>query len=121
MVWRATQDERIVRRTVTKTMITTQTRYGLMRLTRLPGMNEVRRPTVSETQANRRPSLFQTGKHCWDRDAWSDWRRNVQKRMFVNQGYLTRCCKERVRSQSPHSSDEAANHRGAKEGRKVEA
>ena len=53
--------------------------------------------------------------------AWGDWRRNVLKRMFVNQGYLTRCSKERVRSQSSHSSDEAANHRGAKGNRKVEA
>lgn len=39
----------------------------------------------------------------------------------VNQGYLSRCWKERDRSQSPHRSEEAGNDRGAKEDRKVEA
>jgi hypothetical protein len=39
----------------------------------------------------------------------------------VNQGDLSWCQKEQGRSQSPRSSDEAANHRGAKGGRKVEA
>jgi hypothetical protein len=40
---------------------------------------------------------------------------------LMNQGYLSWCEKEQDRSQSPHSSEEAANHRGAKGGRKVEA
>ena len=40
---------------------------------------------------------------------------------FMNQGYLSGCRKEPDRSQSPHSSDEADNDRGAKGGRKVEA
>jgi hypothetical protein len=39
----------------------------------------------------------------------------------MNQGYLFGCWKEPDRSQSPHSSDEAGNDRGAKGGRKVEA
>ena len=53
--------------------------------------------------------------------AWGDWRRNIQKCLFVNQGDLLRCWKERSRSQSPRSSDEAGNDRGAKGGRKVNA
>ena len=53
--------------------------------------------------------------------SFSGWRRNVRKHKFVNQGYLFRCVKELNRSQSPHSSEEAGNDRGAKEGRKVEA
>jgi len=38
----------------------------------------------------------------------------------MNQGYLFWCMKEQDRSQSPHSSEEAGNDRGAKEDRKVE-
>ena len=53
--------------------------------------------------------------------AWGGWRRNVWKCTFINQGDLSRCWKEWDRSQSPRSSDEAGNNRGAKEGRKVEA
>jgi len=56
-----------------------------------------------------------------DGGAWGGWRRNVRKCKLMNQGYLSRCWKERGRSQSPHSSDEAGNDRGAKEGRKVDA
>jgi len=40
--------------------------------------------------------------------------------MLSNQGDLSWCQKEQDRSQNPHSSDEAANPRGAKGGRKVE-
>ena len=60
-------------------------------------------------------------KHCWDRGASGGWRRNVRKHRYVNQGSLFGCRKGLDRSQSPHSSDEAGNDRGAKEGRKVEA
>ena len=60
-------------------------------------------------------------KYRRDRGAWGGWRRNVWKCMFVNQGDLSRCWKERGRSQSAHSSEEASNDRGAKEERKVEA
>ena len=56
-----------------------------------------------------------------DGGAWGDWRRNVWKCPLVNQGDLLWCWKERSRSQSPHSSDEAGNDRGAKGDRKVEA
>jgi hypothetical protein len=52
-------------------------------------------------------------------DAWGGWRRNVQKGTLSNRGDLFR--REWDRSQSPRSSDEAANHRGAKGGRKVDA
>ena len=98
----------------------TQTRFGLMRLTRLLGMYEVRRSADSpESESGAKPARSQ--KHCRNGGAWGGWRRNVQKRMFSNQGYLVRCWKERIRSQSPHSSDEAGNDRGAKEDRKVEA
>jgi hypothetical protein len=53
--------------------------------------------------------------------SFSGWRRNVRKHTLVNQGYLSGCGRELGRSQSPHSSDEAGNDRGAKEGRKVDA
>jgi hypothetical protein len=49
------------------------------------------------------------------------WRRNVWKCMRVNQGDLFWCPKEQSRSQSPHSSEEAGNDRGAKGDRKVDA
>ena len=98
-----------------------QTRFGLMRLTRLLAMSEVRRTGDSETQANRTAKPARREKHCRNRGAWGGWRRNVWKCTFVNQGYLSRCWKERGRSQSPHSSNEAGNDRGAKEDRKVEA
>ena len=52
---------------------------------------------------------------------FSGWRRNVRKHKSVNQGSLSGCIRELDRRQSPHSSDEAGNDRGAKEGRKVEA
>jgi hypothetical protein len=60
-------------------------------------------------------------KHCRRRGASRGWRRNVRKHRYVNQGSLSGCGKELDRSQSPHSSEEAGNDRGAKEGRKVEA
>ena len=98
----------------------TQTRFGFMRLTRLLGKNEVRRADDSETQANRGRSLTGTAKHRRDRGAWGGWRLDVWKCMIGNQGYLSWCMKEQGRRQSPHSSDEADNDRGAKGGRKVE-
>jgi hypothetical protein len=98
-----------------------QTRFGFMRLTRLLCMYEVRRTGDSETQANRRPSLPGAQSIAGVRGAWGDWRRNVPKCKFVNQGYLSWCWKEQGRRQSPHSSGEAGNDRGAKEDRKVEA
>jgi hypothetical protein len=100
----------------------TQTRFGQVRLMSLLAMSEVRRTDDSETQANRlaKPAR-KTERLPEDGGARGGWRRNVPKRMFVNQGSLSRCRKERGRSQSPHSSDEAGNDRGAKEDRKVEA
>jgi hypothetical protein len=101
------------------TRAATQTRYGLMRLTRLRAMSEVRstadgRRGESGAKSARKPKPSRSG------GAWSGWRRNVWKCGFVNQGELSRCWKERFRSQSPHSSDEAANPRGAKGDKKVE-
>jgi hypothetical protein len=85
-------------------------------------MNEVRRTDDSETQANRSAKPARNKSQLpEDGGAWGGWRRNVPKRMSVNQGYLSRGWKERGRSQSPHSSEEASNDRGAKEDRKVEA
>jgi len=83
-------------------------------------MNEVRRTADSsqdESEAKPVPEL----KHGRHGGACSGWRRNVQKHTSVNQGSLFGCRKGLDRSQSPHSSDEAGNDRGAKEGRKVEA
>jgi hypothetical protein len=87
---------------------------------RLRGMNEVRRTADSwQSESGAKPeaeqSIAATGA------LFSGWRRNVRKHKMVNQGYLSGCEMEPGRSQSPHSSDEAGNDRGAKEGRKVEA
>jgi len=83
-------------------------------------MNEVRRTADSDTKQI-------GGQACPEQEAWPEaggalggWRRNVWKCTFGNQGDLSRCWTERPRSQSPHSSDEASNDRGAKEDRKVE-
>jgi hypothetical protein len=82
-------------------------------------MNEVRRTADSpESESEAKPTWSK--KHRQERGAWRGWRRNGQKSMFMNQGDLSWCPKEQDRSQSPHSSDEAANPRGAKGGRKVE-
>ena len=83
-------------------------------------MSEVRRTCDSETQANGGRSLPGRQKQSRNRGAWGGWRRNVWKCKFMNQGYLSMCRKEVGRSQSPHSSEEASNDRGAKEDRKVE-
>jgi hypothetical protein len=84
-------------------------------------MNEIRRTIDSETKRI-------GGQACPEQEALpesgsasGDWRRNVRKCLFVNQGDLPRCWKERSRSQSPRSSDETRNERGAKGDRKVEA
>jgi hypothetical protein len=92
-----------------------------MRLTRLLALNEVRRTADSpegRIGGQARPEHEVSPE---DGGAWGDWRRNVRKCVFVNQGDLLRCWKERSRNQSPHSSEEAGNDRGAKGDRKVEA
>jgi hypothetical protein len=82
-------------------------------------MNEVRRTADScQSKSEAKPALSK--KHCRVRGAWGGWRLDVWKCMISNQGYLSWCWKEQGRSQSPHSSDEASNDRGAKGGRKVE-
>ena len=97
-----------------------RTRYGWVRLTRLLEMNEVRR-TADSDQSESEAKPEAEPKHRRFRGASSGWRWNVRKHTLVNQGSLSGCQKEPGRSQSPHSSDEAANDREAKEGRKVEA
>ena len=100
---------------------TTQTRYGLMRLTRLLAMNEVRR--TADSQGKRIGGQARAEQEAWPQSggAWGGWRRNVRRGLFVNQGDLLRCAKERSRRQSPRSSNETGNDRGAKGDRKVEA
>ena len=83
-------------------------------------MSEVRR-TADSPQGESGAKSDRSRKHCRNRGAWGGWRRNVWKCVMVNQGYLFWCWKEQDRSQSPHSSCEAANPRGAKEDRKVKA
>jgi hypothetical protein len=83
-------------------------------------MYEVRR-TADSPQDESEAKPVPVAKHCWDRGASRGWGRNARKHKYVNQGSLSGCRKELDRSQSPHSSDEAGNDRGAKEGRKVEA
>ena len=118
--WRATGSERIVRRTAGVKTTATRTRYGLMRLTRLRAMSEVRSTAASPPgEAGAKP--VQNAKHRRNRGAWGGWRRNVRKCVCLNRGDLSWCWKEQGRSQSPHSSRETGNDRGAKGGRKVEA
>jgi hypothetical protein len=83
-------------------------------------MNEVRR-TADSPKGESEAKPPQIKKHYWARGAPGGWRWNDWKSKFINQGYLTGCETEPVRSQSPHSSNEAGNDRGAKEDRKVEA
>ena len=84
-------------------------------------MNEVRR--TADSKAKRIGGQARPEHEAWPEDggALGDWRRNVRKCLFVNQGDLLWCEKEQSRSQSPRSSDEAGNDRGAKGDRKVEA
>jgi hypothetical protein len=84
-------------------------------------MNEVRR--TADSQAKRIGGQARPEQEAKPEDggAWGGWRRNVRKCTFGNQGDLSWCWKEQGRSQSPRSSEEAGNDRGAKGGRKVEA
>lgn len=82
-------------------------------------MSEVRRTADScPSEAEAKPD--RSKKHCRAGGAWGGWRLDIWKCMISNQGYLSWCVKEQGRSQSPHSSEEASNDRGAKGGRKVE-
>lgn len=83
-------------------------------------MSEVRR-TADSPQSESGAKSARSKKHCRSGGAWGGWRRNVWKCVRVNQGYLTWCWKEQGRSQSPHSSSETGNDRGAKGDRKVKA
>jgi hypothetical protein len=82
-------------------------------------MNEVRR-TADSCQSESEAKPVRSKEHCRNRGAWRGWRLDVWKCMNCKQGCLSWCWKEQGRSQSPHSSDEAGNDRGAKGGRKVE-
>jgi hypothetical protein len=83
-------------------------------------MSEVRRTANSLKKASWGPSrpgaesTARSGAHGVVGD------RTVGSACAVNQGDLSWCWKEQDRSQSPRSSDEAGNDRGAKGGRKVE-
>jgi hypothetical protein len=110
----------MVRRKEARQSVSTQTRFGLMRLVSLHIMCEARRTAASsQGEAVAKPARPEAMSE--DRSAWGVWRRNVWKLMHVNQGYLLGCLNEPSRSQSPHSSNEAVNHRGAKGDRKVKA
>ena len=84
-------------------------------------MNEVRRTADSQTKRIGGQARPEQEAKPEAGGAWGGWRRNVLKGTFGNQGDLSWCWKERGRSQSPHSSEEAGNDRGAKGGREVEA
>src|SRR5215216_2109894 len=119
MAWRATGSERTVRRTEGQFRPSIRTRFGFMRLMRLRAVSEIRRTADSESKRIGGQARPEPEASPESGGAWGGWRRNVRKRAFRNQGDLPRW--EWGRSQSPHSSDEAANHRGAKGDRKVEA
>jgi hypothetical protein len=84
-------------------------------------MNEVRRTTDSDTKRIGGQAHPEHEVSPENEGAWGGWRRNVWKCKHMNQGDLLWCPKERSRSQSPRSSEEASNDRGAKGDRKVEA
>lgn len=83
-------------------------------------MNEIRRTADSELKRVGGQARPEQEASPEDGGTQRGWRWDVRKCMFGNQGYLSWCWKEQGRSQSPHSSDEAGNDRGAKGGRKVE-
>src|SRR5438309_7804511 len=120
MAWRATGSKRIVRRTAVPTSTATQTRYGLMRLTRLRVMSEVRRTADSDTKRIGGQARPEQEVLPEDGGAWGGWRRNVRKCKLMNQGDVSGCHKGPGRSQCPRSSDETGNDRGAKGDRRVE-
>jgi hypothetical protein len=97
----------------------TRTRFGFMRLMRLRATNEIRRTADSDAKRNGGQARPEPEASPERGGAWGGWRRNVRKRALDNQGDLRR--REWRRSQSPCSSCEAGNDRGAKGGRKVEA
>jgi len=90
-----------------------------MRLMRPLEWSEVRGTADSQSESVAKPAWNK--KYGRSRGAWGGWRRNVRKCTFMNQGDLSWCWKEQDRSQSPRSSQEAGNDRGAKGDRKVEA
>ena len=87
---------------------------------RLRVLREVRR-TAGSSQSEpvakpaRNKSIAGTGAHRVVGDGMSG------RASLMNQGDLSGCIRELDRSQSPRSSEEAANPRGAKGGRKVKA
>jgi len=83
-------------------------------------VSEIRR--TADSEAKRIGGQARPEQEAWPElgGAWGGWRLDVWKCMIGNQGYLSWCKKEQGRSQSPHSSEEAGNDRGAKGGRKVE-
>jgi hypothetical protein len=86
-------------------------------------MNEVRR-TADSRQSESEAKPLRSKKYCRKWGAWGGWRLDVWKCKISNRSVIKDTCpgalKEQGRSQSPHSSDEASNDRGAKGGRKVE-
>ena len=89
---------------------------------RLLAMCEVRRTADSHPKRIGGQARPEQEVSPEDGGAWGGWRRNVRKCMFMNQGYLSWCWKERGRSQSPRSSDEAGNRpwsQGGQEGGSV--
>jgi len=84
-------------------------------------MSEVRRTADSDAKRIGGQARPEQGASPEDGGAWGGWRRNVWKGKLGNQGDLCGSQKEPDRSQSPRSSCEAGNDRGAKGGRKVEA
>jgi hypothetical protein len=110
----------MVRRKDRQLSLSTRTRFGLMRLANLHMVREARRTGASpQSEALAKPVRPEAMTE--DRGAWGDWRRNDRKLTDVNQGRLLWRHEEQSRNQSPHSSDEAANHRRAKGDRKVNA
>ena len=83
-------------------------------------MSEVRRAADSRQGESVAKSTW-SRKHGQRGGAWGGWGRKVWTCRGMNQGDLAGSWKEPVRSQSPHSSEEAGNDRGAKGGRKVDS
>src|SRR2546426_608799 len=119
-MWRATGNERTVRRADGRGAPATQTRDGGARGKRARAEKKTQKP--ADSLDRRIGGQARPEQEVWPEDggAWGGWRRNVWKCTFGNQGDLPWRRKEQGRSQSPHSSDEASNDRGAKGDRKVE-
>ncbi len=97
----------------------TQTRFGLMRLTSLHMVSEIRRTDDSRQSESLAKPARPEAMSGQERMGWLETEYPEVQVCEPRRPVL--CQNERNRSQSPRSSEEAGNDRGAKGDRKVKA